>query len=203
MFTDSDEIDITQEHKSICQIEKTRKMFTMNIQENIPEVWKRGSLYLLYNQFPNITYEPHFCGTTNYLDRIRASDLSAPIMQGIDHYGRSFICIRYKCLDDSYILDDTIYTVDTNKVCCLTIFQRYTDCSTWCKAGADSMSEDAPLLYGTSTCLTDETITLLVDNVFRMLSEQPILYYDYSTESTQTTKGKKYLKCKLVESYAV
>jgi hypothetical protein len=52
------------------------------------------------NQYPILKYCLSFCGATGYIDRIKISDVTDPIMLGIDCHGRPFFTIRYKIEDD-------------------------------------------------------------------------------------------------------
>lgn len=155
--------------------------------------WRRAHLGLLRNRFPVLTYQDRFCGGTSYLDGITSNDVDSPIMEGKDDYRRVFFTIRYKCLDKEFRFDGKTYPIDPDRLNCLTIFQRYTDSNTWCKA--DSR---APLLYGSPTSLSDEALDLLVSNLFRMMTGLPIIYYDYQNKSDWTPSVKRYLRCQLV-----
>ena len=161
--------------------------------------WGSLCLQLLRNRYPRLTYDSRFCGGTGYLDGIGANDVRCGVMEGQDIHGRSFFTIRYRCEDSHFTFDGTTYVLRQDKICCLTIFQRFTDSTgTWCKAGRDSCHSRAPLMYGSQTLLDDKALGLLVSNVFRMMSGLPIVYFDYIDKSERTPSIKRYLQCKLV-----
>lgn len=154
--------------------------------------------WLVY-RFPTLNYQSHFSiGGTGYIDGITAHDVQHCIMQGTDPHGRAFMTIRYRCLDQSYLVDGTTYTLDTSAVFCLTLFQRYQDGSGWCKAGYASQHEKAPLLCDSSVGLSVQTMHLFIANLFRILSGEPYIYYDYENAQADTPTVKRYLQIKLV-----
>lgn len=169
-----------------------------NLSSESSSPWSRGTISKLENRFPKLTFQNRFCGPTVYLDGIGQKDVDSPIMRGIDRYGRVFITIRYRCLDEAFLFDGKRYPLDLNRINCLTIFQRYTNASTWCKAGRDSSTSLAPLLYGSSTYLDDETLTLLVDNIFKLMESKPCLYYDYLDKLEQIPSVKREMRLELV-----
>ena len=161
--------------------------------------WDCACLQLLRNRYPRLTYEDRFCGGTGYLDGVRPSDVRCGVMEGHDIHGRSFFTIRYRCEDSNFIFDGRTHNLHTDRICCLTIFQRFTDSTgTWCKAGRDACHSRAPFMYGSQTLLNDKALALLVSNVFRMMSGLPIVYFDYTDKSEIAPSIKRYLQCKLV-----
>ena len=89
----------------------------------------------------------------------------------------------------TFTFDGRTYNLHTDRICCLTIFQRFTDSTgTWCKAGRDSCHSRAPLMYGSQTLLNDKARRLLVSNVFRMMSGLPIVYFDYIDKRQEYTQ---------------
>ena len=72
--------------------------------------------------YPILRHEPHFTGGTSYIDGIKVSDVTYPIMIGIDYHGRKFITFKlnYKKKNGK-----SIQLVST-------LFQRYSDSeNTW------------------------------------------------------------------------
>ena len=129
---------------------------------------------LIYS-LPVLKFKPRFVGSTDYIDRIRNKDLSHPIMVSVDNHARPFIVIRYKCTDMTFKdWDNNIndWCTDTKT---LTIFQRYTMGTGWCKAGGGTFGR-RPLLYGSGTLLSSLQKSLLIKNILRMLCEEPIEY---------------------------
>lgn len=149
-------------------------------------------------QFPILPFETRFMGDTDYLDRIQSNDLSYPIMIGIDKYNRYFISVKYTCLETEWSFDGQTYSINNiDDVYCLTIFQRYTAGSGICKAGRDSMNSSAPLLYNSSTLISKEDQLLFVKNIYRMLVNEPIVYFDYPDKKSNIRSVIKTLNCKL------
>ena len=62
------------------------------------------------------------CGYTDYIDFLKWNEIEAPIMYGIDCYGRSFIVIKF-------------IIIETGKKIMQTFFQRYTRGSSWMGCG--------------------------------------------------------------------
>ena len=151
----------------------------------------------LYYSLPKLVWNDDFMGMTDYIDSIYEEDLPYPVMSGEDCYRRKFICVKYQTLDSTWEFDGNTYKNYQNKVYCLTIFQRYTSCRTWCKAGPIVTCRSAPLLYGSSVSLEDKTIKLFVANIYRFLENEPIYYYDYLNKSAQVPNIPKSLNCKL------
>lgn len=48
--------------------------------------------------YPTIDWNPKFLGHTNAIDKVLSVDVTNPIMLGIDNQNRSFVTIRYKCI---------------------------------------------------------------------------------------------------------
>lgn len=49
--------------------------------------------------YPTLNWSPKFLGHTNAIDKVLSVDVTNPIMLGIDNQNRSFVTIRYKCLE--------------------------------------------------------------------------------------------------------
>lgn len=129
----------------------------------------------LIMSFPVLKYQARFKGSSDYLDRIRSSDLTSPIMIGADQYSRPFIAIHYRCLENTYYnwRNELLDWSKANAV--LTIFQRYTGApSQWCKAGWATCNH--PLLYGSATCLSARDKMLLILNILKLLNNDKIIY---------------------------
>ena len=50
----------------------------------------------LIELLPVLPWKRNYVGCTDYIDGIRAKDLTYPIMIGVDHFRRPFITIKYK-----------------------------------------------------------------------------------------------------------
>ena len=67
---------------------------------------------------PILPWKRNFIGCTDYIDRIGLSDLTYPIMIGVDHFHRPFIAIKYTYQE----LNNS-----ENKIGRITVFQRYSN----------------------------------------------------------------------------
>ena len=137
-------------------------------------------------------------GSTQYLDGIRDSDLSYPVMIGIDKFRRPFISIKYRCCQDSFSQNcEEVQIEPSDRVFTLTIFQRYTDNSnSWCKAGRCAAEYMSPLLNGSRTLLSQKEISLVVKNIFTLLDREELEYQYYGKTESEDTMKK--IKCQLV-----
>ena len=69
------------------------------------QIWKKNDVYLYFKDtffpekliklLPVLPCKRNYVGCTDYIDGIRAKDLTHPIMIGVDHFRRPFITIRY------------------------------------------------------------------------------------------------------------
>ena len=112
---------------------------------------------------PVLAFQNRFCGGTDYLDGIVYSDITHPLMIGVDRYRRPYLCVVYHWLDHWLGGSDGAKT----KTCMLTVFQRYTDSPfTWCRIGWDKQ----PILgEHYHTCLSPDAKTTLLRNLFRLV----------------------------------
>ena len=116
--------------------------------------------FVRHYDVPVLAFQDRFCGRTDYLDGIVYSDLTHPLMIGVDRYRRPYLCVVYHWLVGS----DGAKT----KTCMLTVFQRYTDSPfTWCSIGCDKQ----PILgeQHTDICLSPVAKTTLLRNLFRLV----------------------------------
>ncbi len=123
--------------------------------------------------YPVLDFNRNFVGSTGYIDNIYDTDVNYPLMRGIDSYQRHFIVIRYKLLNNN-IANNSVTTLKKinfrkDDIYTLTIFQRYTDGTSWCKAGP---SNQGPLLNDTNTCLTPDEIIMLFERINSMINNQ-------------------------------
>lgn len=87
------------------------------------------------NQYPLLKFKRKFVGSTDYIDRIKVSDVLSPVMLSVDMYKRPMIIIKLN--------------VD-NKIIVQTAFQRYSIGNSWivgscygyCSAIATGMMND-------------------------------------------------------------
>ncbi len=152
----------------------------------------------LIRQFPILPFQPHFLGATSYLDGIKARDMTHPVMFGVDPYRRVYICVKYRCCQDSFRQNNEEVQIDpTGRIFTLTVFQRYTESrSTLCKAGSAADCYQNPYLNGTRTRLSQQEISLFLKNIFILLERQE-LEYQYWGETERDHSIKK-VKCQLV-----
>ncbi len=147
-------------------------------------------------KFPYLPFQERFIGGTAYLDSIRIQDLSSPVMIGYDKYQRPYITLKYRCHEKSYQQNSDTVEIDTDKISCITIFQRYTDVpNRWCKAGRYLSSED-PILNCSPILLSSLDLKLFIKNIYLMLSDQPIYYINYHNKHNDGYKLST-LKCSL------
>jgi hypothetical protein len=107
-------------HKFRIKVLEKRNYVIDNFPEEIISMFSFEKMI----NFPILKFQDRFIGFTDYIDRIKAEDLSEPIMIGIDCYKRAFICIR------------TMKLKKNNNITVDTIFQRYTnDKSYWTHGG--------------------------------------------------------------------
>ena len=124
-----------------------------------------------------LDWKDKYLGGTDYIDGILDSDLKSSLNFGIDPYKRPFVVIRYKKLL-------------SQKIDCLTIFQRYTDTkSCWVK---HENTNDCILLKNTSTSLNTEEKNLLIKNIINLLIEKQIIYKYYPEDFSNEYQ---YLNC--------
>ena len=136
----------------------------------------------IITQLPILPFQRKFVGGTDYIDGIRSTDLTAPIMVGVDCYKRPFIVISYKCFGDKWISWDgdvrDFWGAGGNKRITLIVFNRYTSekgGGQWCKAGSGSFS-GSPILLGSNTYLNKKYKQLLTKNICELLSGSPVSY---------------------------
>ena len=179
--------------QKVIKCNKINRYFNKKINQlSIPTPLKS----ILY-QHPFLTFNPRFLGHTGYIDGIKFTDLSAPIMVGYDNHNRWFITIKYKCIENWQFDGEIIQKCD--KIHCLTIFRRYIDGKSWYQCGDGCKQYNAPLLYTSSICLSDEDILLFRNNINRLLDKQPIIYMDYINKSANYPTVKKQVMCQLID----
>lgn len=177
----------------------------LQTKQKVLEILKKTKLlkylspkFQLVGQFPILPFQPHFLGATSYLDGIKARDMTHPVMFGVDPYRRVYICVKYRCCQDSFRQNNEEVQIDpTGKIFTLTVFQRYTESrGTWCKAGHSADCYQNPYLNGARTLLSQQDITLFLKNIFTLLERQELEYqYWGETESDDCIKK---VKCQLV-----
>ena len=136
----------------------------------------------IITQLPILPFQRKFIGGIDYIDSIRSTDLTAPIMVGVDCYRRPFIVISYKCFGDKWISWNgdvrNFWGAGGNKRLTLTVFNRYTSekgGGEWCKAGSGSFS-GCPILRGSDTYLNKKYKQLLTKNICELLSGSLVSY---------------------------
>ena len=97
------------------QIKDKKKIINNNFPKLIQDLFLHQLLF-----YPRLSWKNTFLGPTGYIDQIRITDLTHPIMFGVDEYSRSFIVILHKDVEEQQY-----YSLDV-------LFQRYTsEKSTW------------------------------------------------------------------------
>ena len=110
---------------------------------------------------PVLAFHNRFCGGTDYLDGIVYSDLTHPLMIGVDRYRRPYLCVMYHCsVGGVGVCSEGAKTI-------LTVFQRYSDSPfTWCRIGCNKHSL---LDEHMDICLSPVAKTTLLRNLFRLV----------------------------------
>jgi len=123
--------------------------------------------FVRHYDVPVLAFQDRFMGATDYLDGIRQSDLTHPIMIGIDVYRRLFLCVVYPHPVDEDETGAARSDAPATTTYVLTVFQRYTNCpSTWCRIGCGPH----PILgEHLDTCLSQAAKTVLMRNLYRLL----------------------------------
>ena len=140
----------------------------------------------LINLLPILPWKTYYVGGTDYIDRIRAKDLTHPIMIGVDHFRRPFITIKYKDFDK------TKYSCNLNRGY-ITVFQRYTDAKqTWVKCNATG-----PLMiYNGSSTFNEEDKDLFINNIIRLLCGKKIIINNRDSWMSDV-QSRNEIDCKL------
>jgi len=128
---------------------------------------------------PVLPWKRNYVGTSDYIDGIRAKDLTYPIMIGVDHFRRPFITIKYK--------------FNKNEYGHITVFQRYTDN----KKGWVKCNTKGPLMiHDGSSVFTKEDKDLFINNIIRLMCEKKIIVNEYWFNEHSTNAQQK-IDCKL------
>lgn len=115
----------------------------------------------LINKLPIIIFRSYYC-LGDYIDNIKYKDMNKPIMIGVDNWGRPFICIRYKHINNG-----------KEKKHVLIIFQRFTGVkSNWVKAGHNT----GPILKNSPCLLRVEEQQMLLRNICELQSKVKVNY---------------------------
>lgn len=123
----------------------------------------------LVNKLPIIDFQRRFVGATDYIDRIRFTDMPSPIMIGVDFYDRPFICIKYVASDEEN--EDISMGAHI-----LTVFQRYTDNKRgWTKAG----TFNGPILMFNSGMFNKVSKRTFIKNIYQLLNREKVTCYDF------------------------
>ena len=143
-------------------------LFIINLKKNkILRLFKNTFIPLgLISKLPIIEYQDNFLGNTGYLDSIKISNLTHPIMIGHDCYDRPFIVIKYNYKNKYYLI---------------TVFQRYVDEKyNWVK----SCDEHGPILKMSNVSLTLFYKKQFVKNICQLLNKQlvTVINYDFQSE---------------------
>lgn len=90
-----------------------------------------------------------FTALHDYVDFIKHSDMTSPIMRGIDKFNRHFVAFRLQFTHE-----------DIRRNICCVLFQRYTDQNFWVGASNPPGQFDS-FLYRTSKIYVDRIRTLI------------------------------------------
>ena len=151
----------------------------------------------LITQLPILPFQRKFIGGTDYIDGIHSTDLTAPIMVGVDCYRRPYIVIAYKCFGDKWISwngeERDFMGANGSRRFVLTVFKRYTGLrgeGGWCKAGSGSYS-GCPILLSSNTLLSKDDKRLFTKNICELLTGSPVSYINGLEQLS-------YVDCKLI-----
>lgn len=151
----------------------------------------------LITQLPILPFQRKFVGGTEYIDGIRSTDLTAPIMVGVDCYRRPYIVIAYKCFGDKWISwngeERDFMGANGSRRFVLTVFNRYTGVrgeGSWCKAGSGSYS-GCPILLSSNTLLSKNDKRLFTKNICELLAGTSVSYINGLEQLS-------YVDCKLI-----
>jgi len=140
----------------------------------------------LIELLPVLPWKRIYVGCTDYIDGIRAKDLTYPIMIGVDHFRRPFITIKYKNLDkNKYLIK--------NGCGHITVFQRYTDNK---KAWVKCNTKGPLMIHDGSSVFTEEDKDLFINNIIRLLCDKKILVNEYRFNEHSTNDQQK-IDCEL------
>ena len=151
----------------------------------------------LITQLPILPFQRKFIGGTDYIDGIHSTDLTAPIMVGVDCYRRPYIVIAYKCFGEKWISwngeERDFMGANGSRRLVLTVFNRYTGLrgeGSWCKAGSGSYS-GCPILLSSNTLLRKNDKRLFTKNICEFLAGSPVSYINGLEQLS-------YVDCKLI-----
>lgn len=151
----------------------------------------------LITQLPILPFQRKFIGGTEYIDGIRSTDLTAPIMVGVDCYRRPYIVIAYKCFGEKWVSwngeERDFMGANGSRRLVLTVFNRYTGLrgeGSWCKAGSGSYS-GCPILLTSNTLLSKNDKRLFTKNICELLTGSPVSYINGLEQVS-------YVDCKLI-----
>ena len=136
----------------------------------------------LITQLPILPFQRKFVGGTDYIDGIRSTDLTAPIMVGVDCYRRPYIVLAYKCFGEKWVSwngeERDFMGANGSRRLVLTVFNRYSGSrgeGSWCKAGSGSYS-GCPILLSSNTLLNKNDKRLFTKNMCELLAGSPVSY---------------------------
>lgn len=98
------------DYNTLCELKAKEKFINENFPNEIIDLMGGNSKMMDY---PILSFNENFLGWTDYLDRIKPSDVSYPIMIGVDCFRRAFVTIRTSDINGEQTVD--------------TLFQRYSD----------------------------------------------------------------------------
>ncbi len=86
---------------------------------------------------------------TDYIDYIEPSEMSAPIMRGIDQYGRNFITIRFGHESGINQTGRFHFANETGKehLRCQTFQERYSNSNTWVACNSEFVRFESAIIY--------------------------------------------------------
>lgn len=116
----------------------------------------------LIKKFPILEFEDNYVGGTGYIDSVKYSHITDPIMIGLDSYNRSYIILKYYFNNKEYIL---------------TVFQRYSDSKvSWVKLGK------GPILKMSNVRLNNLYKKQFIKNLCELLNRDKVTIIDDTFE---------------------
>ena len=102
--------------------------------------------------------------------------MNSPIMIGIYCFSRPFVCIKYKCFQNSYTQINKTYNLKLNKTYVQVVFQRYSDNN---KSRCKARSIMNLLTFGSTVLLSNKDKLFLFKNINKMIDGENPTYLRY------------------------
>ena len=136
-------------------------------------------------KYPILPWQCHFLGSTDYIDKIKSSDVYEPIMLGVDVFDRPFITIRTRQI-----------IRNKENIIVNTLFQRYIDDKSWthgtCYSSLLFLSE-AGYFYNSNNPYKFSH-SLININIYQLLNNKKYIF-GYSSINYKSQKLVTYDVC--------